>query len=537
MRRAEAFGLAALLLGSLALNAWGLGWGLPSRYGWAPDEVLPGDVIEARARGFSGGWHTKYPPLHFYLLAAMNAATPRDTALAAPRTSVSSARDVAASDAAYARLFVRARVLSLLMAVGVLFAVYAAARIVTTPRAAWFAAALTAGMPPFVFYAKLANVDMPSLFWWTLSLVFLLRALRDQRIADYALLGGTAAAAVATKDQMYGFYVLCVPWILLTHVRRVKGMDESAHRRTAFGLKMLAAGGTFAVLFVLLSGLPWNLAGFRAHVALIAGSASQDFQEFAGTTSGHFGLLVQTVANLAFTLGIPAFLLCLAGIGASVRGAVGFPRPAILLPALSYYAFFLMVVIYCYDRFVIGIGILLAFFGGALLDRIWEAPRMGLLARASAVAILLYGAGRCVSLDLAMVNDARYGAEAWLRTNAAPPAAIAPIGPLEYLPRMAGLEARPLGPSVDRLEKVKPRFVVTSADYAERSDPGTGAFALYAGLDDGSLGYRRVFDHRYEAPFLLLRTEDLLDRPGALVRSNIGKVNPRIRIYERETAP
>jgi hypothetical protein len=102
---------------------------------------------------------------------------------------------------------------------------------------------------------------------------------------------------------------------------------------------------------------------------------------------------------------------------------------------------------------------------------------------------------------------------------------------------MAGLEARPLGPSVDRLARVKPAFVVVSADYAERADPGTGAHALYAGLEDRGLGYRRVFDHRFDAPYLLLRTEDLLDRPGAFVRSNLGKVNPRIRIYQREAAP
>ncbi|PYQ51467.1 MAG: hypothetical protein DMF78_13305, partial [Acidobacteria bacterium] len=62
--------LLAVVALSLALGAWGLRWGLPSEYGWAPDELLPQDVDAAVAQGFAHGWHTKYPPLHFAALAA-----------------------------------------------------------------------------------------------------------------------------------------------------------------------------------------------------------------------------------------------------------------------------------------------------------------------------------------------------------------------------------------------------------------------------------------------------------------------------------
>src|SRR4029079_3188783 len=66
----------ALLLvraGSLVLGAWGLRWGLPSEFGWAADEVLPADVDTAVGQRFAHGWHAKYPPLHFALLAAASA--------------------------------------------------------------------------------------------------------------------------------------------------------------------------------------------------------------------------------------------------------------------------------------------------------------------------------------------------------------------------------------------------------------------------------------------------------------------------------
>jgi hypothetical protein len=339
--------------------------------------------------------------------------------------------------------------------------------------------------------------------------------------------------AVCTKDQTYGLYILVVPWVLWSRARRdgqpgLWGALRAGGRREALAAAMLGL-----VLFAVLHNLVWNLGGFRAHLALITGRASQDFREFTGDLGGHLSLLVQTAANLGFSLGWPALAVCLVGVGLALRGReAGWPPLTLLLPAAGYYAFFLSVVLYSYDRFVLPIAVLLALFGGAVLARAWGAGSGW--TRAGVVLLLAYGLLRCVSLDLAMTHDARYAAEAWLKEHASPPALVAPVGPLEYLPRMDLLEARPLGPSVARLQKIQPQFVVVNADYAERADPGTGEHDLYTGLESGSLGYKRAFAQRYDAPWLLLRTRDLLDRPGAYVRSNIGKVNPEIRIYESE---
>lgn len=512
-----------LLAASLGLNAFGIGWGLPSRYGWAPDELLPGDVLEGRDRRFSSGWHSKYPPLQYYLLTAVYAPMLESAQPAAPP---------GVSDAVYARLFLASRGVSLLMATGFLLAVFLAGRAIAGAKAAFFTAALVATMPPFVFYAKLANLDVPSLFWWAVSLVFLLRLLNGHRLADYLLFAASAVLAVCTKDQTYGLYVLVVPWILWSRARLEGRARVSGALRAAFRPEPLAAATLGLVLFAVVHNFAGNFVGFRAHLALITGRASQDFREFSGDPSGHLSLLVQTVANLGFSLGWPALAACLVGVWvAARRREAGGPPLALLIPAAGYYLFFLSVVLYSYDRFVLPMAVLLAFYGGAVLSRAWDTRRGW--ARAGVLLVLAYGVGRCVSLDLAITHDARYAAEAWLHDHAAPPVLVAPVGPLEYLPRMDGLDARPLGPAVARLQKIQPRFVVVNADYAERADPGTAEHDLYAGLERGDLGYRRVFAHRFDASWLLLRTQDLLDRPGALVRSNIGKVNPEIRVYER----
>jgi hypothetical protein len=522
-----------LLATSFGLNTFGIGWGLPSRHGWAPDELLPGDVLDGQSRGFSSGWHSKYPPLHYYVLTAvyapiLGAEQPVRVAAAGTATDV--------PDAVYSRLFLASRGVSLVMAVGLLSAIFLAGRAVAGGAVALFATALVATMPPLVYYAKLANLDVPSLFWWAVSLVFLLRLLKGHRLADYLLFAVSAVFAVCTKDQVYGLYVLVAPWILWSRARFGDQPGFSGALRACVRRESLAAVATGLVLFAILHNLAWNFEGFRAHLALITGSASQDFREFSGDLSGHLSLLVQTVANLGFSLGWPAFGVCLVGVGLALRGREpGWPPITLLIPAAGYYVFFLSVVLYSYDRFVLPIAVLLAFFGAAVLARAWATGRW--VARAGVVLLLAYCLGRCLSLDLSMAHDARYAAEHWLKEHAPPPALVTPIGPLEYLPRMDGLEARPLGPSVARLQRVQPRVVVVNADYTERADPGTGEHDLYTGLESGALGYRRVFAQRYDAPWMLLRTQDLVDRPGALVRSNIGKINPEIRVYMSPESP
>src|SRR5262245_16118241 len=104
-----------LLLVSLGLNAWMVTWGLPSAAGWAPDEILPSAVLDAKARRFSEGWFDKYPPLHFRLLGTLYSPTQGDEGR---RT------DVPVSQGVYDRLFLAGRWLSVAMGVGVVLLVY-----------------------------------------------------------------------------------------------------------------------------------------------------------------------------------------------------------------------------------------------------------------------------------------------------------------------------------------------------------------------------------------------------------------------------
>ncbi len=512
--------LGLVLLASLGLNAWMITWGLPSTTGWAPDEILPSAVLEAKARRFSGGWHDKYPPLHFQLLAG----------LYAPILAAEDARAGAPlPPGTYDRLFLAGRALSVAMGVGVVLLVYLCGRRLMDEGRGLIAAALVAVMAPFVFYAKLANVDVPYLLWWMLSLVFLLRVLASHRLRDCIVLGITAALAVGTKDQAYGLYVLVGPLLVWSRYRRDPGKGWA---RAIFAPELMLALAAGALVLQAIYGLPGNAAGAEAHLRLITGPASRDFREFPNTIAGHAGLLVSTIRHTAFVMGVPAFASSLLGVFLAAPRKDG-RLLTVLVPAASYYLFFLSVALYCYDRFVLPIAILLAFFAADVLGRM---ARRDLWGKVATGVVLMYGLARTSSLDVTIARDSRFAAEEWLRKNSGE-ALVAMIGPPEYLPRPEGLNARTIGPARARLEKVAPDLVVTNADYAERADEGSEEQAFYRGLEAGSLGYRKAWSYRYRSPYMMIRSEDLADRPGQPLRSNLDKVNPEIRIYRRESGP
>ena len=151
--------------------------------------------------GFSGGWHSNFPPAHFYLLAwlfapVLGAMTQGLLEPAVPGTPT------------YLALFVIERMASVVMAALTVVLVHLSGQQLYGPRAAAFAAFTFAFTLPFGFYAKLANLDVPYLFWFAVSFWFYVRIVQSRRTADHYWYAAAATLAVGTKDQAYGLYLL-----------------------------------------------------------------------------------------------------------------------------------------------------------------------------------------------------------------------------------------------------------------------------------------------------------------------------------------
>lgn len=516
--------LAAVLGASVLLDAWGLGWGLADDDSWAPDELLPSAVRAGLTQHFSRGWHEKYGPFHYAVLAAVY-----EPVLLARRFGLIHA-DGPDLDRILAVL---GRLVSLLMATGTVWLVARLGRELGDERAGILAAAFLAFSAPFVYYAKTANLDVPYLFWFALSLLFYVRLLDRHRLRDYVLFAASAAAAVATKDQAYGLYVLTVLAVVAALRRRAEG--ERRLWTTLADPRLVIAGGVGVVVLLVLDNVVFNPEGFLAHLRLIAGPASHPFRMFTNDLSGHVALMRQTVRHLAFAMGLPALLVC----GAGVAAALARPRAnahwlLLLVPAVSYVVTFLHVVLYGYDRFVLPLSLVLGLFGGALLARgLRSAPPRRTAAAVLAVAVFAYSLLYAASVDRLLTHDSRYAVERWMARNVPPGAMVAAIGPLGYLPRLDGLRWRRLGPSVARVVQVHPDYVLVNADYAARADPGTGERELYDALFAGRLGYRLALRERTPPGWSLIDPAALgRDEPDRIF-SNLDKVNPEICVFVR----
>jgi hypothetical protein len=519
--------LTHILAASLVLNAIGIWWGLPGS--WVAIELKPVYVLGGLAQHFSHGWFDAYPPFHFYLLTV--AWSPLLLLSALGRLTFDGA-------AGYSALVLVSRAVSLAMAAGIVGAACVCGSALYGRRAGLIAAAIVALITPLVYYAKTANVDVPYLFWWALSMVFYMRLLDAGRLRDYLWFAMTATLSVCTKDQAYGLYLL-PPLVIVEQLWRTHRAAAVARPfwRAVSDRRLWAAAFLSAFVFALCQNLAFNAGGFVEHVRFIVGPGSGAYQVYEATAAGRLALLVETLRLIQISMGWP---LVLAGAsGLVIALADGRQRRAALwlvVPALSYYLGFINVILYNYDRFVIPICFVLAIFGGLTFDRLLSAApparRVGAIATAVVFAYtLLYSA----TVDVLMVGDSRYEAEAWMHAHAARHDIVAVSGLHEYLPRLDDFSLEEIA-TIEELKQEHPAFVVMNADYGHAVPPDTAWGQMIAGLERESLGYRRVCRFRRPSPWPWLPAAhpDLVGaRHEAIVFSTLRNINPTIDIYER----
>lgn len=515
--------LWAVLAAATVLNVVGVTWGLPSAMGWAPDEILPATVVDGAARWFSGGWFDRYPPTHYALLATVHL----------PVRALARLGPWATAPLEQGALFLAGRFVSVAMATATLWFAYRIGHEQYDRRAGLFAAALVAVMPPFVYYAKVASLDGPMLFWFAWSMLFYVRLRQHARRRDYVGFAVTAALAVCTKDMAYGFYLLPALGLAAVEHRR-------ANRRPAGLSRLRYAAATFGppaacaiVTFVACHNLLLNWGGFVAHVRLIVGPASAYYAAFDNTVAGHAAMAGRALAQLPWVMGWPAALAALAGIIAEWRRGDRAAIAWLLLPALSLYVAFIAVVRYHYDRFFLGAAFLLAIVAGRWLAG-WLAPgtrlRAWRVALAACAAVYLFG--RALSIDILMLTDTRYAAERWLQRHAATSAVVAATGLPEYLPRR---EVRPwveMPAATEALERLRPDVVVFNADYMRRFGPESPRFHFVRRLRTGESRYRLAARHTARPRWLPLVWERPFRDDREDLFTNLDKIGPTIEIYE-----
>ena len=189
---------------------------------------------------------------------------------------------------------------------------------------------------------------------------------------------------------------------------------------------------------------------------------------------------------------------------------------------------------YHYDRWFLGVLLILALFGGKLLADILASARTPwprLATGVFAVYLIVYAS----VVDIAMMTDSRYHVEEWFERFVPKSASVAVVGFTEYLPRLDNYpRRRRLSEDEERLGAANSDYVVTTEPIRCRAQPGTNAHAFYTKLGALESNYVLVLDYRTDLPLTALASDVFRTVPcDGRIASNLDKINPRIRVLRR----
>jgi hypothetical protein len=525
------------------LHTVGIGWGLPASDTWDNDGVAPRDFLPGLAATYTPGDFYTYPPLHLALLAVLTLPITLVAAARAGSTRIPDVLQEIIQPPYMTAMALTARIVAVLMSLGIVLAVAKLTEeIAPEPqkkRAPAFAAATVGLGISFTYYAHVSNLDVPYLFWASLSALALVRAVarhEPRRLRSFAVL---AALAIATKDQAYAMFLGAAPAIVLLWMLRDRDDARRILREGAIGAAL-----ALAVLLVV-DGAVTNPSGFRARLAFLGGSASQDFATYVKGPAGWANVIVDTGKELRSHYAAPLFfggLYLLGARDALRRREAATTTVAALVPlalALSFTLFFNLTARRVEERFTLPQVVFLGAYAGIALARLAEARALRWLVRGAIVAALGLAAFTCIELDANLLGDPRYATEAYLASHAARGDVVELHGLNVYLPRIVP------GPSFERpgptpaarrgpipgLREIEapytdvmdraPRFIVVSecwvwrylpdlfvhtpegrvqpptqlADAADRD-----ATRFYGALFGGELPYRLVHESRFTHP-------------------------------------
>lgn len=528
-------GLLAVLALSVALNALGIGWGLPNDVSWAVDDTAPDKPL--LLLGMWQGYHHKYPYFHWWTNLALYAPWLtwwRLTGQSSFPCKVPLLECFADPYAQLGTLILLTRGLHVAMGAGLCWLVYRISlRLFRDERAATLAALATACAPLVVYASHVGTLNLPSTFWLTASLLAALRALDSDRLSDHCAFGLLLGAAVATKEQIAGAYVLVGLGLYAAFLKR-RVLPRSGGRLRAHLDPRLAALVLLPLItYAAIQNVVFNHEGWLAHLDHWIGESGSLARNEAPLYRGPVALAALFARELGNALGSPLLALCLAG---AVVAGVTQPRRAavLLLPAASYYLFTVQgVAQHVYTRLTLPVIPLLAIAAGY---GVAAGLRRGRVARWTSVACAAVAIGHAalvsLRLDITFLRDTRYDAEAWLVENVPVDRGIGVFSYPYYLPRLAAFD-RP----VTRFDEsamipgafaaTGPEWLVLSRTYHQRFD-GRREGDFFASLLAGDGPYRVAWRHQRPPAFA--------GWPGLGSAWLPWLVNPEIAILERRPA-
>ena len=436
-RRLPRSPLAWIVVGTFVLHTIGIGWGLPASDGWDDDGVAPRDFLVGAYMTYRPGHYFTYPPLHLLVL----------TVLSLPATLVGLARSASLAPAdvvaeitrvPYMTTFaVVARLVTAAMAAGIICVIALIGEELWGRRAGLWAAGVAGLNAVFTYYAQTSNLDVPYLFWTLLSYLSLTRAIVRNDLARLRYCALFAVFAIATKDQAYAAFLVVLPLTLGLWIALGASSREKTPILRELAVSMLGA----TLLLALIDGAVVNPTGFAARLRFLTGPASQDHALYARSMGGVAHVLLDSAryCGRSYPLGVALFVLYGLALHVVETRGQAVRRIAGLIPAfgvLSFTLTFNCVARRTEPRFLLPQALFVSLYAGAAFDSLTRAASRARNV-AWALAALLGGLAifDSVSVDVALLRDPRYDAEAWLNANVRDLDLVEVYGNNVHLPR------------------------------------------------------------------------------------------------------
>jgi uncharacterized membrane protein len=285
--------LVVIALLSLALNLWGITWGLPER--WYPDEVTWRAENLVYERTLNPHFFA-YGTLHYYQLLAFPVL---------PIKVVNKTLTVFDQPTEASIIVILSRTLSALFGAGTVLAAGILAQQLFGPAAALFSALLLAISMGLVNISHFATVDSPSVFWFTVSCLLSSYVLTRGDRKWYLLAGLTAGLAAAVK------YVggLALVTVFVAHFLADKRRSPQDLLAAVLGAAAGIAVGTPVLFFAPLEFIE----GFVKEAAFTA-----------NRNVGSPHVFLALIGKLRNALGVPPSAPCsIASDWSSIRPSVG----------------------------------------------------------------------------------------------------------------------------------------------------------------------------------------------------------------------
>jgi len=446
------------------------------------------------------------------------------------------------------RLTLIAHFLSVLLGVGIVLCAYEIGRVLWDERSGFASALFVMLMYPMFYYSRNSNVDVPVLFYTATALVAFAFILRDGfTMRRSVIFGSLVGLSLATKEPSFASFVFA-PFVVLLLPN--PGSDGAPWRNANFWRAAIAGAACTFVAYMLASGMAIDFHRWSAHIRFVqtrlAEMENNDvafIRMYPRTLEGGVQFAARLIELLAQSMTWPG--LALGAIGVAVLGVQRRRESLIALSAIGYLLVIFFSARVAMLRYLMPVAFVFSIYTGRALVMAWESRRspMRLGAAALGLASAVTLAAWAIDLTDGMLRDARYETAQWIAANARPGDALEYFGsdyknppmPASLTSRMAILN-RGSNFRADTSEVAvktvingwaerRPRFVVIIPDY---TNPGKEYAAtcpppIFRGLEDGSLGYRRVAFFHTQTILSWTKRPDL-DYPV---------VNAPIRIYER----